>query len=92
MIIRNHPTTPRRGNEQIAQGIALGSLWRGNRPEGAKASIEGMALDVADRYSIMLLPLQGVATAAITPRALPWAVICWPFRPIIGYMRITIFG
>ena len=27
MIIRNHPTTPRRGNEQIAQGIALGGRW-----------------------------------------------------------------
>ena len=37
MTIRNHPKTPRRGNEPTAQGIALGSRTSDPRPERAKA-------------------------------------------------------
>ena len=44
MIIRNYSITPRRSNEHIAQGIALGSQWCASRPERAKASMEGIAL------------------------------------------------
>ena len=37
MIIRNQVTTPRRGNDHIAQGNALGSRTSDPRPERAKA-------------------------------------------------------
>ena len=39
MIIRMYPIPPRRGIEQLAQGIALGKGMRQTRPEGAKACI-----------------------------------------------------
>ncbi len=37
MTIRNHPKTPRRGNEPTAQDIALGGRTSDLRPERAKA-------------------------------------------------------
>jgi len=39
---------PRRGNEHIAQGIALGSRWCDNRPERAKAQ-EKLTAENRDR-------------------------------------------
>ena len=54
---------PRRGNELLAQGIALGIDGEVNlRPVRAKAP-----------HHQMLLPFQGVAVATCIPRALPWA-------------------
>ena len=53
---------PRRGNENIAQGIALGPVRRSPRPVGATAL-----------HGSILLPLQGEGTTAIIPRAMPWA-------------------
>ena len=66
--------TPRRGNEHIAQGIALGimkrwsALWRG-KSISVHAFIE------------TLLPFQGAITAANLPRALPWAMRLLGFQP-----------
>ena len=60
MIIRNRPTTPRRGNEPLAQGNALGSRQWDNRPERAKALKENNAFALSGRGQ-RLYPTQGVA-------------------------------
>ena len=60
MIIRNRPTTPRRGNEPLAQGNALGSRRWDNRPTGAKALKENNAFAPSGRGQ-RLYPTQGVA-------------------------------
>ena len=41
MIIRMYPIPPQRGNEQLAQSIALGKGVRQTRPERAKACVDG---------------------------------------------------
>ena len=52
MIIRNHPIAPRRGNEPIAQGIALGKGNRQFRPERAKALTGNNAYALSGRTSL----------------------------------------
>ena len=33
-------------------------------------------------YKTILLPLQGVLSIAIIPRAVPWVMVCWAFSPL----------
>ena len=59
--------TPRRGNEHIAQGIALGMMKRWSAPwRGKSISVQA--------FIETLLPFQGAIAAANLPRALPWAM------------------
>ena len=60
MIIRNHPIAPRRGNELLAQGIALGKGSRQFRPERAKAPIGNNAFALSGRW-LCILSTQGDA-------------------------------
>ena len=69
MIIRNRPTTPRRGNEPLALGIALGSRRWDNRPTGAKALKENNAFAPSGRGQPCTLP-----------RVLPWAMCLMPLQ------------
>ena len=62
---------PRRGNENIAQGNALGANGNSNfRPERAKA-FENNAFALSGREMMMYPNI---------PRAMPWAMFFWPFR------------
>ena len=54
MIIRNYPKMPQRGNEPIAQGIALGGRMRDQRPERAKALIGNNAFALSGRIKTAL--------------------------------------
>ena len=54
MIIRMYPIAPRRGNEPIAQGIALGKERCSQRPERAKALTESNAFALSGRKSSAL--------------------------------------
>ncbi len=64
---------PRRGNKQIALGIALGNHRQGNtRPVRAKAF-----------QSLTLLPLQGAyIDANVNPGRCPGLRAHWPCRPL----------
>ncbi len=53
MIIRNHPITPRRGNEPSAQGIALG------KSGGEVSPCKGKRNNRRRRLRLILLPFQG---------------------------------
>ena len=64
----------RRGNEHIAQGIALGMMKRGSAPRRGK-SISVQA------FIEPLLPLQGAIAAANVPRAMPWAMRLLGLQP-----------
>ena len=79
MIIRNHQIAPRRGNEPLAQGNALGKGIRNNRPERAKALLFNKAF-----------ALSGRTLSTLYPGRCPGLLASWPFRPPIGYMRIII--
>ena len=67
--------TPRRGNERIAQGDALGRL------AAAIAPCKGKSMD-AKPCILTLLPFQGALHRFIIPRALPWAMCSLPLRGV----------
>ena len=71
MIIRMWPMTPRRGSEQSAQGVALGTL------EAQSPPCKGKRMTSAR----ILLPFQGEVCPLNIPRVLPRADCFWPFRP-----------
>ena len=73
MIIPNHPRTPRRGNENIAQGNALGGMMSAQRPERAKAQL-----------TAMLLLFQGDGCVSSIPKALPWAMGFLAFQAVFA--------
>jgi len=97
MDIRKYARTPRRGNGPSAQGNALGTDGIHLRPAGAKEfggnvffcpyramESQGVALDY------VLLPLQGDGFSCSLPRALPWAMCCWPYRPYKLTLTLTL--
>ena len=57
MIIRKHPTAPRRGSKLTAYGIAMGIVVsRSVRPERAKALLQIRAVTLTGRSLCFQLP------------------------------------
>ena len=94
MIIRHHPTDGLKGQQLIAQGIALGIIQAHiiPRPEGAKALLlKAFALSGREflmpfvpralPWAMFLLPLRGAPFNAII--TLPWAMFLLPLRGTI---------
>ena len=75
---------PRRGNERLAQGIALGKGVRQAPPlKGQKPVYKGIALvchHLGRHPDITLLPFQGEGRLPPIPRAMPWAKFSLPLR------------
>ena len=74
MIIRNHTTSAPKGQNTLSPG------QRPGLKDGAMYAI----------IASLLLPLQGEITHIPVPRALPWAMRYWPFRPLVVRLRIII--
>ena len=73
MNIHNHPITPRRGNEHVAQGIALGGRMVTNalRSTSGRLLPKGRKKGQKQKCGVVLLPLQGDGYALFVPRVLP---------------------
>ena len=62
-----------KANKHIAQGSALGN-----------GSLRKNALKGQKHLTFRLLPFQGEYCHPFLPRALPWAMCCWPYRPLLA--------
>ena len=64
---------------------------KGSEPPVRRNAL-GMQVNNRMGRTVIVLPLQGDYNIRHLPRALPWAIFLWPFRPLIGLLQIIING